>query len=151
MDTFHPLAGVPVRSVSQEVRHRLPLRRDRGRALHSTHVRGSASSPRRKLAGFYHGASLARGRRNVSVRGFGLCEQMVDLPVYIPAERQNFWSRGSNVQSSNDRRKVVHIRDEHSSHKRSCCVLWIYSYTTATEALSVAGSDRADPYYIWIG
>jgi hypothetical protein len=92
MDTFHTMAGVPVRTAWKESRHRLPLRRVRRRALRSADVRRGASPPSRKVAGFHHGASLERGRPNVSVRGFGLCKQMVDLPVYIPDKRHRSWS-----------------------------------------------------------
>ncbi len=92
MDTFNTVAGAPVRPVWKEGRHRLPLRRVRRRALHSADVRRDASPPPRKVAGFHHGASLERGCINVSVRGFGLRKQMVDLPVYIPGKRHRSWS-----------------------------------------------------------
>ena len=42
VDTFHSLgrvAGFPMRSASKESRYRLPVRRDRRRALHLTDVR----------------------------------------------------------------------------------------------------------------
>ena len=92
MDTFRTVAGVPVRPAWKESRHRLPLRRVGRRALHSADVRRGASPPPGKVAGFHYGASMERGRRNVSVRGFGLCKQMVDLPVYIPGKRHRSWS-----------------------------------------------------------
>jgi len=117
MDTFNTVAGAPVRPVWKESRHRLPLRRVRRRALHSADVRRDASLPPGKVAGFHHGASLERGCVNVSVRGFGLRKQMVDLPVYIPDKRHSFWLDRHNLQPTNDRREVVHNRDEHSSHK----------------------------------
>src|SRR5882724_973805 len=117
MGTFYRLAGLPMRSAPQASRHHLPLRRNRRRALHVANMRGGASSASRKTCCLYHRASLARSRCNVSVGGFGLYEQMVDLPVHVPKRRQSFWSRGQKLQSPNDRREVVHIRDERSSNR----------------------------------
>jgi hypothetical protein len=71
---FYRVVGVPMRLAWKESRDHLPLRRDRGRALYVADVRGSASAPPRKVAGFYHGADLARSCGNVSVRGFSVCK-----------------------------------------------------------------------------
>ena len=91
MDTFRAVVGAPVHWARKESRHRLPLRRIRRRALHSANVRRGTPTPPGKIAGFHHGTSLAGSRRNVWMRGFGLCQQMVGLPVYVPDTRQSFW------------------------------------------------------------
>src|SRR5262245_27647457 len=119
MDSFHSLAGAPMHSAWKESGGHLSLWWDRRRALHSANVRGGASPAPRKVAGFYHSAGVVGSRWNVWGGRFSLFQQMVDLPVYIPEERQGFWSDRHNLQPPNDRRKVVHIRHERSSHRGS--------------------------------
>jgi hypothetical protein len=65
VDTFHTVAGAPVRLARKESRDLLPLRRVRRRALHFADVQRGASPPPRKVAGFHHGATLERGRCDV--------------------------------------------------------------------------------------
>ena len=81
MDTFHTLARSPMYPAREESGDRLPLRRVRGRALHSFDVQRGASLPPGKIVGVYYGPTLERGRCNVSLRGFGLCKQMVAVSV----------------------------------------------------------------------
>ena len=58
---------------------------------------GGASPASGEVAGLYHSASLARGRCDVSVRGFGLLESVVGTPVYISNERQFFRPRREDL------------------------------------------------------
>ena len=90
MNFFYDLPGRPIWSIRKASRDHLPLRRDRRRTLHVAGLRGGASPASGEVADLYHSASLARGRCDVSVRGFGLLKSVVGTPVYISNERQFF-------------------------------------------------------------
>src|SRR5206468_12366224 len=73
------------------------------------------------------------------------------VPVYHASEGQTVWSGGHNLEPPNGGRAGVQRRDDPSSHRRSCWILWVYGYGAPTQALSITRPDRNDSAGVRIG